>query len=76
MAGPPWYFINNLQITAEQKMVTHRTECEPRLGRAPFLSLRSIPMKNATCQRCNCVCMYVCAYTVYQRVALSKYVLN
>lgn len=43
---------------------------------APFLSLRSIPMKNLTCQWCNCVCMYVCAYTVYQEVALSKYVLN
>lgn len=62
MAGPPRYFINNLQITAEQKMVMHRSECEPRPGRASFLSQRSISMKNAMCQWCNCVC--VCVYCV------------
>lgn len=31
MVGPLWYCINNLQITAEQKMVMHWSECEPGL---------------------------------------------
>lgn len=62
MAGPPRPFINNLQITVKQKMAVHRSECEPRLGLASFLSQRSIPMKNVMCHWCNCVC--VCVYCV------------
>lgn len=60
MAGPPRPFINNLQITVKQKMAVHRSECEPRLGLASFLSQRSIPMKNVMCHWCNCVCVCVC----------------
>lgn len=64
MAGPPRYFINNLQITAEQKMVMHRSEREPRPGRESFLSRRSIPMKNVMCHCCNRVCACVCVRCV------------
>lgn len=70
----PWYFINDLQITAEQKKIGARMpQCVFRLWRVSFLSTalthRSIPVTNVACQRRNCVCT-VCG------VGLGKYVLN
>lgn len=38
MPGLPWYFINDLQITAQQKMGTQEPQCVLRLQHVPFLS--------------------------------------